>query len=196
MTPEEVALQREFGTQYLADEMPVFTDPFVRGVLPRWARSSASSLAVGHADAMLLLLERLRARPDEPFVEALSKASGMEWSEDWEIFQALLAHIARGIEALRRNEALGMVFNVFRQTEGVQHHYVLADEETGATPNLHVSARSTDVIGRRGECRLDQPVAQPLVVALCSARRIRPRALAGDAPRAESQNHTPHESSP
>lgn len=132
MTPEEVALQREFGTQYLADEMPVFTDHFVRGVLPRWARSSASSLAVGNADAMLLLLERLRARPDDPFVEVLSKASGVEWSEDWEVFQTLLAHIARGIEARRRNEALGMGFNVFRQTDGDQHHYVLADEETGA----------------------------------------------------------------
>jgi len=62
MTAEEAALEREFGTQYLADEMPAFTDEFL---LRRWARSSAYSLALSDPDAMLRLLERLRATPGD-----------------------------------------------------------------------------------------------------------------------------------
>lgn len=131
MTPEELALRREFGTQYLADEMPDFTEEFVNGVLPRWARSSAATLAAGNTEAMLRLLRRLRANPNDPFVEVLSNASGLEWNEAWEVFSNLLDHMASGVEALHKQEPLGMGFNVFRQTRGDQEQYVLADEQTG-----------------------------------------------------------------
>jgi len=40
--------------------------------------------------------------------------------------------MASGVEALRRNEPLDMGFSVFRETEGDQEHYVLADRQTGA----------------------------------------------------------------
>lgn len=132
MTPEETALRREFATQYLADEMPDFTDEFVQGVLPRWARASAASLAIGDSVAMLKLLERLRANPNDPFVTVLSNASGIEWDEVWDVFSSLVTQMAAGIEVLRKGESLSLRLKVFRQLEGDEEHYVLADEETGA----------------------------------------------------------------
>jgi len=130
MTPEE-ALRREFGTHYLADEMPAFTPDFVEGILPRWARASATRLG-GDPDAMLRLLNMLRATPNDPLVETLSDSSGVDWHEEWATFVAILTYIAASIEAINRNDELRAGFRVFLNSEGDRTQYVLADEETGA----------------------------------------------------------------
>jgi hypothetical protein len=96
----EEAIDQEFGSYWLGDEIPSFSGEFVVEILPIWARDSADRLrhAVGESEVENLrtFLEKLVQNPRHPFIELISNSSQIYWSnsETW-------PHFVRIVEIIR-----------------------------------------------------------------------------------------------
>ena len=100
----EDAIKNEFGLYYTSDELPLLSSEAFQQHLPEHTADSAGRLGRGGPDlvpALVAVLERVAADPQDPLFEHLSTVTLLDWRDEdlWPIFQEIATRIAQSLQA-------------------------------------------------------------------------------------------------